>query len=174
MRWLRRFALLFVALWLMWEIVDRASALMALPDGTGAWFVTFAENKTFGLGPGGNESGLNVVLLTTAGAARVAKGGAAWLDQRDDNQNFDAWRETPVPYDDTWLLREGHVAGRLATPSIMALYLRYGFTIDIPENHLMAIDKALNAPGSFYTFDRRGRLVLIVPNTQRAYVGYAG
>jgi hypothetical protein len=174
MRLFRRFALLFIVLWLIWEVADRASALMALPDGTGGWFVTFAENKTFGLGPGGNESGLNVILLTTAGAARVAKGGTVWLDAQDSDQSFDAWRETPVPYDDTWLLRDGHAAGRLATPSIMALYLRYGFTIDIPEKHLSAIDKALNAPGSYYAFDWRGRLVLIVPNRQRAYVGYAG
>jgi hypothetical protein len=174
MRWPAKILVITGAAWLAWAIADRATALMALPENTGGWFVSYANNASFGFGPGGNESGLNVVLLTSAGANRVAKGGAVWLNLLGDKANFGEWRETPVPHNDTWLLREGHAVERLQKPSIMALYLRYGFVINIPDRHLTAIDEALNSGNSYYTFDRQGRLILIVPKTKRAYVAYAG
>jgi hypothetical protein len=166
--------LIVPCVWLLWGIAERIHAVRALPDGTGGWFVSFAENKTFGFGPGGNETGLNVVLLTAAGAARVKEGGVAWLQQQQGGRVAGPWSETPVPDTDTWRLREDHAMGRLPSPSILALFYRYGFAIDVPDQHLTDIDHALNQPGSFYAFGPGGLLVLIVPETRRAYVAYAG
>jgi hypothetical protein len=177
MRWIRRTALVLLVVpgaWLLWGIADRVHALRALPDGTGGWFVTYAENNTFGFGPGGNETGLNVVLLTAAGAARIKAGGTAWLDQQEGGRIAGAWSETPVPDSETWRLREDHAMGRLPSQSILAHLNRYGFGIHVPDRHLTAIDRALNQPGSFYAFGDDGLLVLFVPDTHRAYVAYAG
>ena len=155
------------------SLAERLYALQALPDGTGAWFVTYARNRTFGFGPGGNETGFNVVLMSESGARRVADGGVAWLNDLPGGRILPDWAETPVPRDETWLGRENSAAGAYPDPTVLAILNRYGFGFDPPVRHQVALDSALNAPGSFYAAGR-GVVVVIVPKTQRAYVFYAG
>ena len=154
--------------------INRYHALRALPSGTGAWFVTYANNQTFGFGPGGNETGFNVILLTKAGAARVAEGGGEWLGTLSGGRVTSKWHETPVPGDDYWQGRNGSALGRYPAPTIEAVLWRYGFGLDLPQAHQTALDAALNSPGSFYAFGRGGLVAVIVPKTSRAYVFYAG
>jgi hypothetical protein len=155
------------------NLAERLYALQALPDGTGAWFVTYAKNKTFGFGPGGNETGFNVVLLSQGGARRVAEGGVVWLNAQTGGRIQPDWAETPVPRDETWMGREDSAAGAYPDPTVLAILNRYGFGFDLPARHQAALDAALNATGSFYA-GGRGVMVVIVPKTQRAYVFYAG
>jgi hypothetical protein len=175
---LRRTLLAFASLLILVPLgcagADRLWAVQALPDGIGAYWVSYADNRTYGFGPGGNETGFNVVLLTKAGAARVAEGGASWLDAQPGGRVGGEWFETPVPGDEVWQGREGSALGRFPTPTIDAILWRYGFGPDLPPDQKAAVDAALNAPGSFYSFGHGGTVVIIVPATARAYVVYAG
>jgi hypothetical protein len=153
---------------------NRLRVLHRFPDGIGAFWVSYADNQTYGFGPGGNETGFNVVLLTKAGAARVAEGGVSWLDAQPGGRVTTAWLETPVPGDELWQGREDSALGRFPAPSVDAILWRYGFGIDLPPGHKAAVDAALNRPGSFYSFGRSGVVLIIVPATARAYVLYAG
>ena len=155
------------------NLAERFYALKALPSGTGAWFVTYAHNRTYGFGPGGNETGFNVVLLSESGARRVAEGGVAWLNGLPGGRIQPDWAETPVPRDETWMGREGSAEGAYPDPTVLAILNQYGFGFDLPVRHQAALDSALNAPGSFYAGGREV-MVVIVPQTQRAYVFYAG
>jgi hypothetical protein len=155
------------------NLAERIYALQALPSGAGAWFVTYARNKTYGFGPGGNETGFNVVLLSEDGARRVAEGGIAWLNAQTGGRILPDWRETPVPRDETWMGREGSADGTYPDPTVLAILNRYGFGFHLPARHQESLDTALNAPGSFFA-GGLGVVVVIVPRTQRAYVFYAG
>jgi hypothetical protein len=155
------------------NLAERVYALKALPSGTGAWFVTYADNRTYGFGPGGNETGFNVVLLSESGARRVAEGGVAWLNGLSGGRIQPDWAETPVPRNETWMGRKNSAAGAYPDPTVLAVLNRYGFGFDLAARHQTALDAALNAPGSFYA-GGRGVMVVIVPKTLRAYVFYAG
>lgn len=159
---------------LLWASVAPLYALLALPSGTGAWFVSYFNNQTYGVGPGGNETGFNVVLLSRKGAERVAAGGVDWLNAQPGGRIEPDWRATPVPRDEFWLGRASSAAGSWPEPTVRAILDYYGFGIDLPARHREAVDAALNAPGNFYAFGRGGLIVVVVPKAQRAYVFYAG
>lgn len=156
-------------LWAAWVMPERVFVLAKMPSGVGAWFVSYADNRTYGFGPGGNETGFNVILLTRSGAARVAQGGAGYLNRENADATRGKWTETPVERNESWLGREGGAAEVHDNPTVDAVLWHYGFGFDIPADHKAAVDAALNVHGSFV----RGT-VLIVPATQRPYFFYAG
>ena len=156
------------------DLIAGITAARALPPAVGGQSVDYARNETYGFGPGGNETGFNVVRLTDEGAERVAKGGVAWLNSTAGGRVEPDWAETPVPRDEVWMGRADSAAGALPDPSVDAVLNRYGFGFALPTDHKAALDTALNAPGSFYAFGRGGLVVVIVPATRRAYVFYAG
>ena len=153
---------------------DGTHALAALPPAIEAEAVEFARNETWGSGPGGNETGFNVIRLADAGAELVAKGGIAWLDAQPGGRIWPDWSETPVPRDGFWMGRPDSAAGSYADPTVNAVLDRYGFGVDVAEDHRLALDTALNSPGSFYAFGPGGLVAVIVPATRRAYVFHAG
>ena len=153
---------------------DGIYALAALPPAIEAEAVEFARNETWGFGPSGNETGFNVIRLADAGAELVAKGGIAWVDAQPGGRIWPDWSETPVPRDGFWMGRPDSAAGSYADPTVNAVPDRYGFGVDVPEDHSLALDTALNSPGSFYAFGPGGLVAVIVPATRRAYVFHAG
>ncbi len=58
-------------------------------------------------------------------------------------------------------------------PTVLAVLNQYGY-FEVPPDHQIALDAALNTPGSFYAFGPGGLVAVIVPKTRRAYVFYAG
>ncbi len=154
------------------DLAERTHALRALPPTVGGVEVIFGRNETYGWGPGGNETGFNVILLSVGGAESVAKGGVPWLNAQRGGRP--EWNQTPVPRDTFWLGRPDHANGAFPNPTVLAILDRYGFGFDLPPDHQTALDAALNAPGSFYAFGRGGLVVVVVPDTRRAYVFYAG
>jgi hypothetical protein len=153
---------------------ERRHALGALPPAVQAEAVDYGRNLTHGFGPGGNETGFNVIRLAEDGAERVAEGGVAWLNAQPGGRMAPDWQVTPVPRDDFWMGRPDSAMGAYPAPTVMAVLDRYGFGFDPPPEHRKALDLALNAPGSYYAFGSGGLVAVIVPKTRRAYVFYAG
>ena len=155
------------------EYVEGLYALRALPPAVMPEAVVYAQNGTYGFGPGGNETGLNVIRIADAGADLVAQGGIPWLDAQPSSRIRPEWATTPVPRNEFWMGRKGHAMGAFPAPTVVAVLNQYGF-FDVPKDHQTALDAALNAPGSFYAFGPGGLVAVIVPKTRRAYVFYAG
>lgn len=173
--WLRSLTLLVTLLWLSGcDYAERLHALRALPPTVMAEGVDYARNETYGFGPGGNETGFNVIRLAEAGADLVASGGAEWLNAQPGGRIKGGWQATPVPRDDYWMGRPDSAMGAWPVPTVQAVLDHNGFGFDLPADHQTALDTALNAPGSFYAFGPGGLVAVIVPKTRRAYVFYAG
>jgi hypothetical protein len=173
--WLRRFALLATLLGLAGcEYLERLHALRALPPAVMGETVDYARNETYGFGPGGKETGFNVIRLAEAGANLVAEGGADWLNAQPGGRIRGAWLATPVPRDDFWMGRPESAMGARPDPTVMAVLDRYGHGFDLPFKHQTALDAALNAPGSYNAYGAGGLVAVVVPETRRAYVFYAG
>jgi hypothetical protein len=175
-RMLFRALALLAALFLLpgCEAIEGLHALRALPPAVEAVAVEFSRNESYGIGPGGNETGFNVIRLADDGAARVAEGGVAWLNAQPGGRVRPDWKQTPVPRDHDWMGRPDSAAGAWPDPTVRAVLDRYGFGFDPPTDHQTALDAAMNAPGSYYAFGPGGLVVVIVPATRRAYVFYAG
>ncbi|WP_425051834.1 hypothetical protein [Psychromarinibacter sp. S121] len=185
MRWLIRGMLVVLVLLGAWHALQWNFYRGALPEGLGIWWRSYAQNRTWGFGPGGNETGFNEFILPDAAAERLAKGGPDYLATLEPigsrrgwfrDGGFAGWSETPVPVEPPWVLRPGHaVAGTGPDgPSILHLLDRYGGLIAIPPERRARIDTALTAPGSFYAFGAGGRVIVISPPQRRAWVAYAG
>lgn len=144
-----------------------------LPPGLGLWWRVYAQNRTWGFGPGGNETGFNAFVLPAGAAERVRSGGTALLARLAPESE---WRETPVPSEPPWVAEAGDRSVELEPGSVSVLaYLgRYGFFIDLPQTRRTRFDAAIRAPGSFYAFGRGGRVIVISPPQKRAWVAYAG
>ena len=149
-------------------------AVAALPPALTTEGVKYARNEVWGFGPGGNETGFNVIRLSANAAELVAQGGVAWLDAQKGGRLWPDWTETPVPHDDLWMGRPDSAAGRHPAPTVLAVLDRYGFPVAVPDDDQAALDAALNAPGSFYAFGPGGLVAVVVPASRHAYVFHAG
>lgn len=115
-----------------------------------------------------------VIHLSEAGALQIATGGIPWLDVQPGGRLLPKWAATPVPRDEFWMGRAESAMGAAPDPTVTAVLDRFGHGFDLPPKHQTALDAALNAPGSFYAFGPGGLVAVIVPQTRRAYVFYAG
>lgn len=146
----------------------------SLPDSFGATVVSYSRSYASGFGPGANEVGFSVIHLSEAGALRIAKGGIAWLNAQSGGRLRPDWSATPVPRDTFWMGRPDSAIGAWPAPTVMAVLGHYGFDFQPPPEHQTAVDSALNSPGSFFAFGPGGLVAVLVPETRRAYVFYAG
>lgn len=149
-------------------------AVAALPPALMTAGVEFAVNEVWGFGPGGNETGFTVIRLSADAADSVSRGEVAWLDAQKGARVWPDWTETPVPHDDFWMGRPDSAAGHYPAPTVLAVLNRYGFPVDVPDDHQTALDAALIAPGSFYAYGPGGLVAVVVPDKRRAYVFHAG
>lgn len=156
------------------DAIERQHAMRALPPSLQAEAVEFGRNEIYGFGPGGNETGFNVIRLGAEGADLAAQGGVAWLNAQTGGRLDPDWSVTPVPRDDFWMGRADSALGAFPDPTVTAILYRYGAGFDLPQEHQTALDAALNAPGSFYAFGQGGLVAVIVPAKRRAYVVYSG
>ena len=164
--------------WLAWEICVYVWHLTRLPPGINAPFVLSASDQAFGIGPGGNESGLLTFALAPGEAPKIGRGGVAGLEARTGVW----WGETPVRVSsppmaqEDWLYEDGtgdpHPAGH--RPSITDYLDRYGFGIGIGDRREKKIDDILNSPGAFYTYGDHGGMTIVSPRHGWVIYAYAG
>ncbi|MGV3527246.1 MAG: hypothetical protein ACO1RX_23725 [Candidatus Sericytochromatia bacterium] len=118
----------------------------------------YAQEQGWGLGPGGNESGLLVYALPQHLATRLQQGGAAALPSRLN------WVPTPLRGDSRW--QEPSSAGetlRSDTPADLQAYLHHqGLGVFPDPTWVRAINQALAQPGSYLTYGRIG-VVIVMP-----------
>lgn len=93
---------LFAALLLLFgcEAIERRHALRALPPALQAEAVDFGRDDTYGVGPGGAETGFNVIRPGAEGAGLATEGRVAWRNAHPRGRIGPDRTETPLPPDD--------------------------------------------------------------------------
>jgi hypothetical protein len=156
------------------DFISLSEMRRTLPDSFGATHTSFLKTFASGFGPGANETGFAVIRLSEDGAARIAQGGIPWLNAQSGGRLQPDWSATPVPRDEFWMGRPDSAMGAWPDPTVRAVLDRYGHGFPVPAEHQEALDAALTATGSFYAFGSGGLVVVLVPDTRRAYVVFAG
>lgn len=149
----------------------RDHQLSHVPNALQVREVVYAEEESWGFGPGGNEVGIVVFRVPSHVARQIEQDGIAFFNTMPSNadQNgrgwrgsFDEFRRTPVAAD--------HDRGR-AWPVACAASGDSSFCVDVEPKVLALANEAVNAPGSFYAYGRIGMLV-VSPQQRRVYFLY--
>jgi hypothetical protein len=176
-RWIGGIAVLIcIALFASFKLYERQFRLSHVPEGLNVSTILYANDESWGFGPGGNETGLIVYELPDSTAQEIQNSGIEYFaklpkkarDSRDWRGRYDTWQSTPI-------LLEGSDSATNKTSSYeIANYLnRYGFGISIDSQIEQEINKAISKPGSFAAYGRTG-ILIVVPSIRRVVYAYRG
>ncbi|WP_093084165.1 hypothetical protein [Sphingobium sp. AP50] len=141
-----------------------------------AWIEYRLEDSFGGIGlPGDNETGLVVYRLTEA-SARWARSMGPRLGEALPG-GASRWHATPVDESgehNTWHHYDSE-ADKHGHPATISEYLdKYGFSIPIEKGRDDEANRAIRAPGSFYSYGRGGSVTIVDPARGKVYFAYAG
>lgn len=144
--------------------------------------VLYVAEEAWGLGPGGNETGIIVYEMPQSTREKIEQAGVSWLDGlsgsgTDWHGRYATWHMTPFDPTvqgafDIWAMDSslescGHGGG------IASYMFRYGFCIPFDPEIENIANEALSSPSNFYAFGRIGMLLLI-PDKNRIIYAYNG
>lgn len=167
---------------LAFKVIEYRTRLTYLPEGFGAWRIVYAEERVYGFGPGGNDTGLVVYAMPEAMRESLARQGIGWLQalaasgDRGRHRGFTAWHRTPTGPGPSWADPDRCTRGSAPTgtcPGIAVFLNRYGFGLPIRASVERMANQALFAPGAYWS-EGRGALVVVIPETSRIVIAYAG
>jgi hypothetical protein len=143
----------------------------------------YVKESLWGIGPGGNETGVLVFELPEDSAVSIKTGGISVLRRacsasavsRNTGGRFSEWKSTPMVAERQWLERDSSSSGvsTSGTPRIANFLDQYGFGISIDEEIQEMSDKALSEPGNFYHSGRTS-ILIVIPDKRRVVYAYAG
>lgn len=145
-----------------------------IPYGINVTNVTYMETESWGIGmPGDNETGLVEFELPENVANEMVNRGIGYFEKLN---NSDKWQETPILLSDAWegaRYNDKEPLSNINSPSIENYLDRYGFMISIDPKILAEIDHAISKPGSYYSYQRIG-VIIVIPQTRKVIFAYAG
>lgn len=177
-RYLRRartFALLSLACglaaWAGFKAFERSWRLSHVPDAMGVTKVIYAQERSWGWGPGGNGTGIITYKLPD----EITTPRLAYFQHLPDNADgrrqgdYSDWQETPITQERRgW---PGSAGGnRLKTEDFLC---QYGFCLEVDPAVLKQVDNIINTPGGFYARGRSG-LIIVSPAWRLVVYLYAG
>ncbi len=143
----------------------------------------FSQDRSMGIGPGANETGLYVYELDNHDATRLIKLSRSLnSDSRirsavgTAEPEYYEWKRTPILTFDTQPSSNKHHKSSEAArkPSISDFLGRYGLYIDVDPTVQRSINEVISAPGSYYAKGRAGALIIVSPHRRRVIFAYAG
>lgn len=142
-----------------------------MPEHVGIGRVVYNNVKTFGFGPGGNETGLIIFTMSDRAAKALETDperflASASVPRAERCGSFGEWAITPyTPERDSGA---AVVPARLDGPATIEEILnRYGFGIRLPPAHSHMLNEALAKRGSYLAESKCGR-VFLMPAERRA------
>lgn len=151
-----------VGLWAALRSIETRHWLLKLPPQLRVEKILYTETKSWGFGPGGNETG---VVLYELPSHLSGKNPSVLAPQL-------RWEKTPLQGHREWF--EGEGASRTEAGPLLYNYLnQYGFGIPLKTEAAREIDRAVSAPGSWYAYTRNG-VILLMPLINRVAFVYAG
>ena len=177
--WLKRlgigavFAVLL--LWAGYAALSNAFYHSRMPEHAGVGRILYKHVKTFGFGPGGNETGLVVFRMSASAARRLQADPDAFLQKvsesgRGSCHRFTNWTETPfVPPEHRWgEASRGAQPGSPAT--IEEITNQFGFGIRFKARYVRMLNESFAEPGSYLGSGGCGRVVLMPERRAAAYI----
>lgn len=147
--------------------------LSLVPDALEIKEVRYAVEKSWGFGPGGNETGFILYDLPQP-TANAAESGLSFFTNLPDNPldrrrdwrgSYTNWQRTPVRAEPQHWPQNAEIGALRARDYLC----RYGFCIAVKPALLKQVDNLLNSPGSYYAY---GRIGLIIVSPQQRLVVY--
>jgi hypothetical protein len=157
-----------------------------IPSGLTVTATIYENEKTWGFGPGGNETGLRVYELSSDSAQLlIAASNALQNDSairglmgraNAPRSDYFEWRRTPVdPMTNTLKWGQEPTRGpEQKTPRLQDYLNVYGFGIPIDAEVERSFDSVIQAPGAFYAYGAGGAVIVVSPETRRVFIAYAG
>jgi hypothetical protein len=179
--WLFAATLLVTCLLLLLQAWTTKHRLRSIPPSWGVTTILYAEEEAWGIGPGGNESGLIVYQLPRKFSAQLTSIGPQFLATRTDaaqstggskiRSSYNNWRETPIA-NEPWLcaIETCPEPGKLSINNYLG---RYGHGISLPMQLSDEINQLIATPGTFYAQNAVG-VLLVSSKNGRAYFVYSG
>ena len=158
---------------------QRSHQLSHVPDTFNIFQVTYSQEKLYGLGPGGNETGLIVYKLPEDIAVEINQQGIDYLKEimsKSGNTpggkyGYGKWEETPLCFPKP----DPKVDGEDCIPNLSRYLNRYGFGIIIKSEIKQQINEAISKKGSYFSYRHRGRgLLIVIPSKKRLVYAYSG
>lgn len=132
--------------------------------------IIYMEKEFWGFGPGGNETGVIEFKLPLKNSKQIKKMGInyfATLSRDDTARNkyirmCGSWNETP-------LLNDSNLSWKLES-----FLNQKGFGIPINTDIAKHINTEVSKKGAFYTYCRGSVILIIIPETNKVFMVYAG
>jgi len=159
-----------------WQWFINSHHLSFVPSAMGVQRVLYVSEESWGLGPGGNETGIIVYEMPATIAADLSRRGLVYLNElssqataREWRGRYSDWQLTPIEIKGVWRPTEA-----VPTSSPIRDYLgRYGFAIPVRSDVEHLTNGALLNAGSFYARGRTG-VIILVPSQKRIIYAYRG
>ena len=153
--------------WLGWEHSWRVGFL---PRSLRISRILYANERIFGLGPGGNEAGIIVYALSSNAAAAALRGGVSYLEGRPGQGRslYRDWKATPMK-------APVRVFGRVLGSTDICDVICAGpeaAGVHADPQIIRQVNQSLAQRGSYYSSGPNGLLV-VSPASRRAVFAYA-
>lgn len=162
--------LTILSLYLKYKSFEEEFHLSMVPDGLNISKILYINEQNFGLGPGGNETGLIVYELPDKISSEIKKNGVTYFTNmpknREQRGDYVHWHSTPIFSDKS-------------TPSLpsalkISSYLdQYGFGLKIDPLIENQVDETLSNSVSYVGYGRIGMLI-VAPEIKKVFFAYAG
>ena len=175
--------LAFIAVAGWYQFNDRSRQLRFVPPAMGVSTILYAQEESWGFGPGGNETGIIVYDMPENTRERIQNEGKDWLNSLPGNGGkrlrgfYRNWHSTPFDPNidgafDIWAMKKraescdhgGGIAGYM---------FRFSTCIRFDQHYESMANEALLTSGNFYAFGRIGMLLLI-PSQDLVIFAYSG
>lgn len=177
-KWLTILLVLAAIIWGGWQLLVRNHHLSLIPRGLDVGQIIYVAERSWGFGPGGNETGIIVYKMPDKVATALEKDGVAHLKGLSPVPGgrwaFEEWQETPVVFDRRWPPVHNEGLRKWPVPGIASFIFRYGFSIEIDEDIEKFVNDALMNKGSYYGYNGVGGLIILIPAGRRIVFAYAG
>jgi energy-coupling factor transporter transmembrane protein EcfT len=163
-----------------YKYIERQHRMSFVPDALYVSKIIYANEESWGFGPGGNETGVIVYELPDNIAKEIQQVGIGYLTKIHQQPKsgcywcgiYDNWHQTPIlrsPYWEYDTERESNTS----TAELGNYLNKYGYGISIDPIIEDEINRAISKSGSYFAYGRIGVLI-VIPDIQKVVYAYAG
>ena len=145
---------------LYYKYVEREHRLGLVPASLHISSILYANEESWGWGPGANETGIIVYELPDDIAKQIQKDGV-----------YDNWNKTPIISSD-WIY-DSEKESNTSQPTIGNYLGIYWNNISIDPVIQNEINNAISKSGSYFVYTRHG-ILIVMPDIQKVVYAYRG
>jgi hypothetical protein len=155
----------------LFKVYERNFMLSVVPDALRVTSVFYSEEEAWGIGPGGNESGIRVFQMPEQISKEIEFRGIEFFRNLPPNKNskggdwwrgtYNNWKETPIKVDEHWRKSEKN--------KNLDIY-DYVYGIKIKPEIFAQANLIMNSKGSYYAYGVKGLIIVSPKNNLVLYL----